>query len=291
MERTSKMERILFKAVRILMLVTALLSLLAAIGLGINGLVKSGASANETIKAPTISFEAYTNQLAEEKTARDNAEKTAEEKRATDGAFPAPQNPEQKMEPEQFPSQYRDTLNELEKLITNYAQKTGQPAPTEMLRGNLYLEASGRFSEFGLIDDFFAKLVQLCKSLEAAGDDLRALDDTDPRRIFWGKFLDYAYDRYQADLSQQVRAINNARQEARETRMLASAEFMKAGICAGAFFVLTLLLVLLNIEKNTYMTSVVLRSAYPDTYNGSSPLFKKRSSAAPQSENTGKAAS
>ena len=285
MERTSKLERVLFKAVRILMLVAALLSLLAAVGLGLNGLIKSNASADEKIKAPTVSFEAYSDQLAREKTAQDS-EKAAREKAAKEGSIAA-KKPVQPTEPEQFPDQYRDVLNAVEKSIAAYAQKTGQPSPTETLRRNLYLEAAGRFAKYGLVNDFFGKLVQLAKSLESAADAMSALDDADPRKIFWGRFLDYVYDRYESDLAQQVKAINSAKQEAQMTRMLATAEYTKAGVCAGTFFVLTLLLVLLNIEKNTYVSSRILRSAYPDAYTEVAPSARKRPSAALQSGNSG----
>ncbi len=277
MERTSKLERILFKAVRILMLVAALLALLAAIVLGINGLIKSNASADEEIKAPTVSFEAYSDQLAKEKAARDSAEKAAREKGAGEGELSSAKKSAQKAEPQQFPAKYRDVLNEIEKSIANYAQKTGQPAPTEALRRNLYLEAAGRFDSYGLTDDFFGKLVQLGKSLETAGDSLSALDDNDPRKIFWGKFLDYVYTRYEGDLVRQRNEINNAKREAEMTRMLASEEYTKAGICVGAFFVLTLLLVLLHIEKNTYAASQALESGSPEAGSQSAGNNKRSS--------------
>lgn len=292
MERTSKLERGLFKAVRILMLIMALLALLAAIGLGVNGLIKMNASSDERVKAPTISFEAYSDQLAKEKAAQDGArEKAAQDKAAAEEGKISSKKPVQKAEPEQFPAGYRDVLNEIEKSIANYARKTGQPSPTETLRRNLYLEARNRFNSFGLIDDFFGKLVQLGKSLDGAGDELGKLDDGDPRKIFWGKFLDHVYDRYEADLGRQVNEINKAKREAEIRRMLAPADFTKAGICLSAFFVLTLLLVLLNIEKNTYVSSVVLRSAYPDAYKEPGSPVKSRLNAARQPGDTGGAAS
>lgn len=289
MERTSKLERALFKAVRILMLIAALLALLAAIGLGVNGFIKSNASADEKIKAPELSFEAYSDRLAKEKAARDNAREQEARDRAAagEGKISSGKKATEKTEPEQFPAQYRDVLNEIEKSVANYARKTGQPAPTETLRGNLFLEASSRFSSYGLVDDFFGKLARMSKSLEAAGDSMNALEDSDPGKIFWGKFLDYVYDSYQGDLNRQTTAINKALYEAKTTRMLAPADYMKAGICLGAFFVLVLLLVLLNIEKNTYAASMVLRSAYPGAYTESEPLITRRPPAAPQSRNTG----
>ena len=285
MERTSKLERILFRAVRMLMLIATLLALLAALGLGIHGLIKANASADDRIKAPTVSLDAYTNQLAQEKTAQEKAArdvaKTGEVKTTL------PKKPTAPVEPEQFPAQYRDILNDIEKSIATYAQKTGQPSPTEALRRNLFLEADSAFKRFGLVDDFFGKLAQLSKSLDASGDELAKLDDNDPRKIFWGRFLDYVYDRYQADLTRQVNAINRAQREAEMTRMMAKAEYTKAGICAGAFLVLTLLLVLLNIEQNTYVASAVLRSVHPDADAGRGALTGKRPSSEAQSGNTG----
>ena len=264
MERTTKLERVLFRAVRILMLVAALLALLVGIGMGLSGLVKSGASANETISAPVVSFEQYSKQVAEE-AARENAEKAAQAKAAEEAKNPSAKKPVQKAEPEEFPDRYRDVLNDIEKSIVSYARKTEQPAPTDKLRKNIYREADKVFASYRLTEDFLRKLAQLSKSLDASGDELGKLDDSDPRKIFWGKFLDYVYAQYEGNLTRQVNAIRTAMREAEVTRSLANGEYMKAGVCVGAFFVLTLLLVLLHIEKNTYTASQTLRSASPGT--------------------------
>lgn len=287
MERTSKLERTLFKAVRILMLVAALLALLFAIIQGATGLIKSNASADERIQPPTLSFEAYVDQLAKEKAAKDTADQG---KAAQEGDDPS-KKPVPQTERNPIPSEFRDVLNEIEKSVANYAEKTAQPAPTNALRVRLYDQAASRFNTFGLVQDFLGKLAAVSKTLESKGEELGKLDDGDPRKVFWGKFLDFAYDAYETNLNSQARAINDAKREAAMTRLEASGLYLRAGIAAGAFLGLTLLLVLLSIEKNTYVSSHALRSAYPGASEGPAALYSKRRPSQSQPENVGETAS
>lgn len=238
------MERTLFKIVRILVLVAALLSLLSALVLAGIGLKKHLASAGNDIKPPAISLEEFSQQKDREKAAGEKgAEPASGKEPAVIPAMPG--------DPNAIPSSFLDVINNIEKSVTSYAAKTMQPAPAPSFRSVLY-KRSNVFAQYGFQQLYLTQLDAECKKLDAAGEERAKLAEDDPRRMVWASFLTYYTKAYQDRIVAQVEKNRKAQQEAERENRKATAYFIQAGGSMSVFFITVLLLVLFAIEINTY---------------------------------------
>lgn len=239
-------ERKFFKINQIFYFVVTSLCLLAAIGGLVYGLNLHGAKANETFNPPTPSYAQLKAEKAQEKANAEKRKAQLEARGAQSGENAAPVNPEA------IPAEYLDTLNSIEKSIVSFAGKANQKAPSDRLRFLIYKSAA-RFSPPFSVDGLLRQLDVEAKALDADADRIRALGQTAPDYITWAVFLENFFMQIEKDIEIQANRIAKERELAAQKNILSNLVLSGAAAAFGAFIFFTMFLVILSMEKNTYI--------------------------------------
>ena len=239
-------ERKFFKINQVFFFVITSICLLAAIGGLVYGLNLHGAKANEKFNPPTPSYAQLKAEKAQEKANAEKRKAQLEARGAQSGETAAPVNPEA------IPAEYLDLLNSIEKSIVSFAGKANQKAPSDRLRFLIYKSAD-RFSPPFTVDGLLRQLDVEAKALDADADRIRGLGQTAPDYITWPVFLENFFWQIEKDINAQNKRIAEERKIATEKNILSNYVLYGAGAAFGTFIFFTMFLVILSMEKNTYI--------------------------------------
>lgn len=239
-------ERKFFKINQLFFFGITSISLLVAIGCLVYGLNLHGAKANEKFTQPTPSYGQLKADKAQEKAAAERRKSQQEARGAQSDETAPPVNPEA------IPAEYLDLLNSIEKSVVSFAHKASQKVPSDRLRF-LVFKAAERYSPYFTVDGLLRQLDVEAKALDADADRIRALPQTAPDYITWSLFLDNFFAQIDKDIEQQKLRIATERANAAEKNLLSTVVLYGAAGAFGVFIFFTMFLVILSMEKNTYI--------------------------------------
>lgn len=239
-------ERKFFKINQIFFFVITSICLLTAIGGLVYGLNLHGAKANEKFNQPTPSYAQLKAEKAQEKATAEQRKAHLEARSGQSGENAAPANPEA------IPAEYLDLLNSIEKSIVSFAGKANQKAPSDRLRFLIYKSAD-RFSPPFTVEGLLRQLDVEAKALDADAERIRGLGQTAPDYITWAIFLENFFFQIEKDINIQTKRIANERKLAADKNELSNYVLYGAGAAFATFIFFTMFLVILSMEKNTYI--------------------------------------
>ena len=239
-------ERKFFKINQLFFFVITSLSLLVAIGCLVYGLNLHGAKATEKFSQPTPSYNQLKADKAQEKAAAERRKTQQEARAAQTGESAAPVNPEA------IPAEYLDVLNSIEKSVVSFANKANQKVPSDRLRF-LVFKTADRYSPYFPVSSLLRQLDVEAKALDADADRIRALPQSAPDYITWAIFLENFFLQVDKDIDLQKMRIARERENAAEKNLLSKIVLYAAAAAFGVFIFFTMFLVILSMEKNTYI--------------------------------------
>ena len=219
-------ERKFFKISQFFFFVVTSISLVTAFGLGLYGLYLHNASPQERFTQPTPSYERLKRERAQAKAAVEQAKAQQQAPATPQGDKTPPANPEA------IPAEYLDVLNKL--------------------RFRIYKAATQYTAHFS-VSSLLAQLDVEAKALEADADRIRALPQTAPDYITWALFLDDYFAQIDSSIAAQRRSIAQEREQVMLKKAQSGVVFYTAAIALGVFIFFTMFLVVLSMEKNTYV--------------------------------------
>ena len=243
-------ERKFFKISQFFFFVVTSISLVTAFGLGLYGLYLHNASPQERFTQPTPSYERLKRERAQAKAAVEQAKAQQQAPATPQGDKTPPANPEA------IPAEYLDVLNSIEKSIVSFANKAQQLSPGNKLRFRIYKAATQYTAHFS-VSSLLAQLDVEAKALEADADRIRALPQTAPDYITWALFLDDYFAQIDSSIAAQRRSIAQEREQVMLKKAQSGVVFYTAAIALGVFIFFTMFLVVLSMEKNTYVLSCI----------------------------------
>ena len=220
-------ERKFFKISQFFFFVVTSISLVTAFGLGLYGLYLHNASPQERFTQPTPSYERLKRERAQAKAAVEQAKAQQQAPATPQGDKTPPANPEA------IPAEYLDVLN-------------------NKLRFRIYKAATQYTAHFS-VSSLLAQLDVEAKALEADADRIRALPQTAPDYITWALFLDDYFAQIDSSIAAQRRSIAQEREQVMLKKAQSGVVFYTAAIALGVFIFFTMFLVVLSMEKNTYV--------------------------------------
>lgn len=246
MRKEFQMERKFFKINQMFFMVITSLSLLGAVGCLIYGLSLRNATANDTITQPTPTYE----QLKRDKAAEKAENERSKTQRDAQAAQPGERMPQ--ANPEAIPAEHLDVLNSIEKSLVSFSQKSNQISPPDKIRFRIFKRADG-YSKYLSAAGLLRQLNAEAKALEADAERIKSMPSTDPEYITWALFLDHFFTQAEENILEQRRNIEEENAKAERKRLMSNWVLYGAAAAFNIFILFTMFLVILSMERNTYM--------------------------------------
>ncbi len=232
------MKNSFFKIVGGFSLIIASLALVLAIILGFKAGDDFFSSANEDIRYPELSFRDFYNRNDN----ADQAESLSNSKNESGNS----------KEDEDYLKKRNQLLKNITKSFNEFASLTNQQSVNpEGLQGYL----AKNFSEIMNREDYLIFLKELddaASDLNKEGEEIAKLKPEDEKYVHWATdFIPWFIEAYISEFSKELQRINN---EKLQTQSQKASSIATAGVAAGAFmsFVFfTLIVLLVQIERNT----------------------------------------
>ena len=136
--------------------------------------------------------------------------------------------------------------------MVSFANKANQKVPSDRLRF-LVFKTADRYSPYFPVSSLLRQLDVEAKALDADADRIRALPQSAPDYITWAIFLENFFLQVDKDIDLQKMRIARERENAAEKNLLSKIVLYAAAAAFGVFIFFTMFLVILSMEKNTYI--------------------------------------
>ncbi len=225
--------------------VTTAALIVAAIA-AIDGLQKTMSGVDSQIRSPAVSYDDFRSAAdAAAAAPATHADTTLQQKEQVAAQAQADVDFEKRLKPD---------LDAIVGSLTGYAAAldVAKPSPQavgDYVRNNMKDVSQGKNGDLAWA--YVDGLKKATAALASDGDRLAKLSADDSRRVRWDKFLDWYTQSFKAGIGAEYRRIGIETAKAAADKVQSLWLFYVAGASFGVFIYMTMLLVLLRIERNT----------------------------------------
>ncbi len=246
----TRIERNFFAITRWFILICAVVTVFATVAMLASAAYEFTRSPNASISPDTPRYQALREQLETQK-------RTVPPTQAANNAILQKERQAAKAQAElEFEKRIQPIIEKIYGNLASYAKAMRQPAPAmeaiqQYIKGRMTLVRDAYPDRESLQWKFVDGLAQACGDLADDAQRLVKLPDADDSRVEYTSFIQWYTDTFFANLRAETSRVQQETMSVAAGKAAASGRMMMAAAAFGVFAALTILLVLLRIERNT----------------------------------------